>query len=40
MVALYLNHTGRIRDKEFQRFQEVATFINDLILRQDDQDII
>jgi hypothetical protein len=35
MVALYLNHTGRIRDNEIKRFQEVAAFINDLILRQE-----
>jgi hypothetical protein len=35
MVALYLNHTGKITDKDFERFQEVATFIDDLILRQE-----
>jgi hypothetical protein len=37
MVALYLNHTGRITDNDFNRFQEVAAFINDLILRQEGQ---
>jgi len=35
MVALYLNHTGRITDNDLKRLQEVAVFVNDLILRQE-----
>jgi hypothetical protein len=35
MVALYLNHTGRITESDLKRFHEVAAFINDLILRQE-----
>jgi hypothetical protein len=31
-VALYANHTGRITGSESQRFEEVAKFMDDLIL--------
>ncbi len=34
-VALYFNHTGRITDGESRRFKDVATFIDDLILREE-----
>jgi hypothetical protein len=30
-IALYVNHTGRITESEFQRFKEVALFIDELL---------
>jgi hypothetical protein len=32
-IALYFNHTDRITDGEFTRFNEIAEFIGDIILR-------
>ena len=32
-IALYFNHTGRITDGELTRFNEIAEFIDDIILR-------
>lgn len=32
-IALYFNHTGRITDGEFTRFNEIAEFIDGILLR-------
>jgi hypothetical protein len=37
MVAQYLNHTGRIRDSEYGQFTDIALFIDEIIL-QEEQD--